>query len=56
MINFKEPIDLIADNEEPNECPFDSFRTDLLEVRDDHTIETCPKCKRLFNFWNDSED
>ena len=52
MDNFKFPIDLVI-TEDPNSCPFDGLRTELLEIRDDYTVETCTHCNKLFNFWSD---
>lgn len=51
---FMEPIDLI-EGDQPNVCPFDGARTSLYEIRDDYTIENCPMCGKLFNFWHDTE-
>lgn len=53
--NFKEPIDLIVDPDLLNTCPFDGHRTDLLQLEDGFTIEECPHCGRLFNFWEPEE-
>lgn len=50
---FKQPIDLIALGDHYNACQFDGSRTDLLESRDDYTIEVCPECSALLNFWNE---
>lgn len=50
---FKQPIDLIVSEDHHNACPFDGARTDLLESRDEFTIECCPQCNKLFNFWNE---
>ena len=52
---LREPIDLIT-NDQPNVCPFDGARTDLLQVEDGFTIEECLECQRIFNFWNPEED
>ena len=52
---FKQPIDLIVDEDQPNTCPFDGTRTDELQQDDDYTIEMCPECLTLFNFWNDED-
>lgn len=50
---FKQPIDLIVPEDHYNACPFDGARTDLLESRDDHSVESCTQCGKLFNFWNE---
>lgn len=49
--NLLEPIDMLV-NDQPNTCPFDGIRTELLESRDEYTIEKCPCCYKLFNFWS----
>lgn len=53
MNQFKEPIDLLVDHDQPNSCPFDGARTDELEQGDGFTIEQCPNCQRIFNFWDE---
>ena len=55
IMKFKEPIDLIA-GDQPNTCPFDGARTELLETRDEFSIERCILCDRRFNFWSDDND
>jgi len=50
---FKQPIDLLVIEDHYNACPFDGARTDLLETRDEYSVEACPECSALFNFWND---
>lgn len=56
MNQFLEPIDMLVDPDFPNTCPFDGARTELLEVRDDYTVEECRHCKRWFNFWESDHE
>ena len=50
---FKQPIDLLVTEDHYNACPFDGAQTDLLESLNEYTVESCPQCNKLFNFWND---
>ena len=47
-------VDYIT-GDQPNTCPHDGTRTEMLEDRDDHTVELCQLCKRQFNFWHDAD-
>lgn len=52
-MRFKQPIDMLVVPDYPNTCPFDGARTVQLEQRDGHTVEKCPQCSALLNFWDD---
>ena len=49
---MKELRDFIT-GDQPNTCPYDGARTDMIEDRGDHTIDECLLCHRVFNFWHD---
>lgn len=50
---FKEPVDVLTTAGQPNTCPFDASATNELEQSDEFTIEECPTCGKLFNFYDE---
>lgn len=47
-------LDLIS-NDQPNACPFDGARTNLIAQMVTYSVECCPECGHMFKFHNDEE-
>lgn len=53
LIEYLSNIDLIVSEDHYNACPHDGSPTDLVDYRAGHSVEQCPQCNKLFNFWNE---
>jgi predicted nucleic acid-binding Zn ribbon protein len=48
--------DFICDSDQPNTCPHDGTRTELIEALPDYSLEQCPTCSQAFKFYNQGAD